>query len=43
MQIWFRNLFSAIGTVLEGMLVTLRVFSSTYDQKRHGFGGSGGN
>jgi NADH-quinone oxidoreductase subunit I len=37
MQTWFRNLFSAIGTVLEGMLVTLRVFSSTYDQKRRTF------
>ena len=34
---WFRNLFSAIGTVLEGMAVTLRVFSSTYDQKRRTF------
>jgi NADH-quinone oxidoreductase subunit I len=37
MQAWFRNLFSAIGTVLEGMLVTLRVFSSTFDQKRRTF------
>ena len=34
MRDWFRNLFSAVGTVLEGMLVTLRVFGSTYDQNR---------
>ena len=37
MKNWFRNLFSAISTVLEGMLVTLRVFGSTYDQKRRTF------
>lgn len=37
MRIWLRNLFSAVGTVFEGMLVTLRVFGSTYDQKRRTF------
>jgi NADH-quinone oxidoreductase subunit I len=37
MKEWFRNLFTAVGTVLEGMLVTLRVFGSTYDQKRRTF------
>lgn len=37
MREWFRNLFTAVGTVLEGMLVTLRVFGSTYDQKRRTF------
>ena len=37
MRAWFRNLFAAVGTVLEGMLVTLRVFGSTYDQKRRTF------
>ena len=34
---WFRNVASAVSTVLEGMLVTLRVFGSTYDQNRRTF------
>jgi NADH-quinone oxidoreductase subunit I len=34
---WFRNLFSAIATVVQGMLVTLRVFGSTYDPQRRTF------
>jgi len=29
MREWFRNLFSAVKTVAEGMLVTLRVFGKT--------------
>jgi len=37
MREWLRNLYTAISTVLEGMLVTLRVFASTYDQKRRTF------
>ena len=37
MNEWFRNLFSAVKTVAEGMLVTLRVFGSTYDQTRRTF------
>jgi NADH-quinone oxidoreductase subunit I len=37
MREWFRNLFTAVGTVLQGMLVTLRVFGSTYDPKRRTF------
>ena len=37
MREWFRNLVTAIRTVLEGMAVTLRVFGSTYDQKRRTF------
>lgn len=37
MREWFRNLLNAVRTVAEGMLVTLRVFSSTYDQKRRTF------
>ena len=37
MKDWFRNLFSAVGTVLQGMLVTFRVFRSTYDQDRRTF------
>ena len=37
MKDWFRNLFTAVGTVLEGMLVTLRVFGSTYNQDRRTF------
>lgn len=34
---WFRNLFTAIGTVLHGMGVTLRVFSSTFNPERKAF------
>ena len=34
---WFRNLFTAIGTVLHGMGVTLKVFSSTFDPDRRAF------
>jgi NADH-quinone oxidoreductase subunit I len=37
MREWLRNLVTAIRTVLEGMSVTLRVFGSTYDQKRRTF------
>jgi NADH-quinone oxidoreductase subunit I len=37
MREWFRNLFSAVKTVAEGMLVTLRVFGKTYDQDRRTF------
>lgn len=37
MREWFRNLFTAVRTVAEGMLVTLRVFGSTYDQNRRTF------
>jgi NADH-quinone oxidoreductase subunit I len=37
MRDWFHNLFSAVGTVLSGMLVTLRVFRSTYDPVRKTF------
>jgi len=37
MREWFRNLFTAVGTVLEGMRVTFRVFGSTYDQARRTF------
>ena len=37
MKDWFRNLFSAVGTVLQGMLVTFRVFRSTYYQDRRTF------
>jgi hypothetical protein len=34
---WFRNVYTAVATVVQGMLVTLRVFGSTYDQKRRTF------
>ncbi|MBT3212283.1 MAG: 4Fe-4S binding protein, partial [Planctomycetaceae bacterium] len=34
---WFRNLFTAIGTVLHGMRVTLNVFSSTFNPDRKAF------
>jgi len=34
---WFRNLFTAIGTVLHGMGVTFKVFSSTFDPDRRTF------
>ena len=34
---WFRNLFTAIGTVLHGMGVTLNVFSSTFNPDRKAF------
>ncbi|NBS31721.1 MAG: 4Fe-4S dicluster domain-containing protein [Planctomycetia bacterium] len=34
---WFRNLFTAIGTVLNGMGVTFKVFSSTFDPDRRTF------
>jgi NADH-quinone oxidoreductase subunit I len=37
MRDWIRNLFTAVRTVLDGMLVTLRVFGSTYDPKRRTF------
>ena len=37
MREWFANLFTAVRTVVEGMLVTLRVFGSTYDQRRRTF------
>jgi NADH-quinone oxidoreductase subunit I len=37
MKAWFRNLFTAVWTVLDGMRTTLRVFGSTYDQKRRTF------
>ena len=37
MNEWFHNLFSAVGTVLAGMRVTLRVFASTYNQTRRTF------
>ena len=34
---WFRNVYTAVATVVQGMLVTLRVFGSTYDQERRTF------
>ena len=34
---WFRNLFTAIGTVLHGMGVTLNTFSSTFNPNRRAF------
>ena len=37
MKEWFRNLYTAVRTVFEGMLVTLRVFGSTYNQQRRTF------
>ena len=37
MKDWFRNLFSAVGTVLEGMMVTLKVFGGTYNPARRTF------
>lgn len=37
MRVWFRNVFSAISTVAEGLFVTLRVFGSTYNRNRKTF------
>ena len=34
---WFHNLFTAIGTVLHGMGVTLNIFSSTFNPDRKAF------
>ena len=34
---WFRNLFTAIGTVLHGMGVTFRTFISTFNPDRRTF------
>ena len=34
---WFHNLFTAIGTVLHGMGVTLNIFSSTFNPERKAF------
>jgi NADH-quinone oxidoreductase subunit I len=37
MKAWLHNLFNAVGTVLEGMLVTLRTFGATLDPARRTF------